>query len=88
MNGKSKTEIIKRAIPRNPRKGLFMNDFSRKTVSALARKGITIIGTCAIPAIKADGSPDWCNADRGYKLNDNGCQRIRSFSEVLETANA
>jgi len=61
-----------------------MNDFSAKTRSALARKGITIIGLTVIPNPNSD--MPWATGDRGYKLNDNGCHRIRSYREVLELA--
>jgi hypothetical protein len=60
-----------------------MKDFNRATLARLAAKGISVIGICAIPG---DGDMPWATASRGYKLNDNGCHRIRSFSEVLEMA--
>lgn len=57
-----------------------MRDFSRKTLSALARKGIAVIGTQAGPAF--DG--DTVYSGRFYKLDNNGCGMIRSHSQVLE----
>ncbi len=58
-----------------------MHDFSKTTKNALAKKGIFIIGICVIP--NASDLP-FCSGERGYKLNDNGCLIIRTFSEVLE----
>lgn len=62
-----------------------MNDFSKKTLAALARKGIFLIGLTVIPG---NGDLPFASGDRGYCLNDNGCHRVRSFSEVLEIARA
>lgn len=59
-----------------------MRDFSATTRNALARKGITIYGLCAIPG----PGNDWLNSERGYKVNDNGCGRVWTFAEVLEAA--
>lgn len=58
-----------------------MNDFSRKTIAALARKGITIVGLQAIPDM-ASAMP-YANATRGYVVNDNGTGRVLTFSEVM-----
>ena len=60
-----------------------MRDFSPATLRALARKGIRLIGLTAIPG---EGAMPFANAERGYALDDNGCHRIRRFSEVLELA--
>jgi len=57
-----------------------MNDFSRKTIAALARKGIRIVGLCVIPGT---GDLPFATGERGYRLDDNDCGRIRSFAEVL-----
>lgn len=57
-----------------------MNDFSKKTLSSLAHKGIALVGICVIPGA---GDLPFASGERGYKLNDNGCLRIRSFSEVM-----
>ena len=54
-----------------------MNDFSRKTIAALARKGIKLVGLQAIPAA------GFANYERGYRLDDNGCGRVVTFNEVL-----
>lgn len=61
-----------------------MSDFSRKTLAALARKGISLIGLQAIPDM-ASAMP-FANAARGYRVNDNGCGRVWTFSQVLEAA--
>jgi hypothetical protein len=61
-----------------------MNDFSRKTLSALTRKGIAIVGLQAIPNM-ASAMP-FANADRGYVVNDNGCGRVWTFTQVMEAA--
>jgi hypothetical protein len=60
-----------------------MNDFSKKTLAALARKGIRLVGLTVIPG---QGDMPFANGSRGYKLDDNGCLRIRSFAEVMELA--
>jgi hypothetical protein len=56
-------------------RGAAMNDFSRKTLRSLSRKGIALIGL----SCDAAGSSL-------YVLNDNGTQRIRTFREVLALA--
>lgn len=61
-----------------------MNDFSKKTLSALARKGIRLVGLTVIPDMSSD--MPFANGSRGYQLDDNGCHRIRTFKEVLEMA--
>lgn len=57
-----------------------MKDFSKTTLRSLARRGMSIIGTVAIPG---DGDMPWANADRGYIVNDNGCSRILRHWEIL-----
>jgi hypothetical protein len=54
-----------------------MNDFSRKTLAALARKGIKLVGLQAIPTGK------FADYERGYRVDDNGCGRVLTFNEVL-----
>lgn len=61
-----------------------MSDFSKRTVSALARKGITVIGLTVIP--NANSDMPFATGERGYRLNDNGCGRIATFAQVLELA--
>lgn len=60
-----------------------MRDFSRKTLAALASKGITLYGTTVIPGA---GDLPFATGDRGYKVNDNGCGRIWTFAQVQEAA--
>lgn len=59
-----------------------MRDFNASTRKALARKGITVIGMQAAPAYDGDTS----FSGRVYRLDDNGCCRMRSHAEVLELA--
>jgi len=61
-----------------------MNDFSRTTISALARKGIFLTGLQAIPDMAL--AMPFANAARGYKVNDNGCGRVWTFAEVMAAA--
>lgn len=61
-----------------------MRDFSRKTLNALTRKGIAVIGTTVIPNPASD--LPFASGERGYKIDDNGCHRIWTFSQVLENA--
>lgn len=62
-----------------------MNHFSKQTLSALAKKGITLIGLTVIPD---NTSPmPMANGSTGYCLDDNGTYRIRTFLQVLEMAN-
>jgi hypothetical protein len=61
-----------------------MNDFSKKTLAALARKGMTLIGLTVIPDMS---SPmPFANGSRGYTFNDNGCHRILTFADVMREA--
>ncbi len=60
-----------------------MSDFSRNTIAALARKGITVYGTCVIPG---DGDLPFATGSRGYNVSDNGCGRIWTFTQVIEAA--
>jgi hypothetical protein len=56
-------------------------DFSAKTLRALAKRGIEVIGVQALPGA---GEMPWANADRGYVVNDNDCGRVLTFKQVLE----
>ena len=60
-----------------------MRDFSRKTLAALARKGIEVLGLTVIPST---GDTPFASGERGYRINDNGCGRVWTFSQVLEVA--
>lgn len=59
-------------------------DFAPAVRRALAVKGIRIMHTVALP--NNSSSMPWANADRGYALDDNGTQRIRSYAEVRALA--
>jgi len=59
-----------------------MKDFTAKTRRALSAKGISIIGMQSIP----DANGNFANAQRGYKVNDNGCGRIWTRSQVMGAA--
>lgn len=60
-----------------------MRDFSRKTIAALANKGIRIINLQAIPGA---GDMPFANASRGYVVDDNGCCRVWTFDQVKQAA--
>ena len=60
-----------------------MSDFSRKTLSALAARGISVYGITAIPG---DGDLPFANSVRGYKVNDNDTGKIWTFAEVMGAA--
>jgi len=59
-----------------------MKDFSAFTRSALAAKGIHIMGLIALP----DANGSFANCQRGYRVNDNGCGRIWTHAEVITAA--
>lgn len=59
-----------------------MKDFSRKTIAALARKGISVIGAQAAPAFEGDET----FSGKNYRLDQNGCGIVRSHAQVLELA--
>lgn len=61
-----------------------MNDFSKKTLRALARKGIRLIGLQALPDMS---SPmPYANATRGYLVDDNGTGRCWTHAQVIAAA--
>lgn len=62
--------------------GIGSSHFSAKTLRALTRKGIRIIGITTLPG--ADGS--YTSGATGYQLDDNGTHRIRGFIAVREIA--
>lgn len=62
----------------------FAKDFSKGVRAALAHKGVRIIGAQPIPDMSSE--MPWANAERGYKLDDNGCGIVRSYREVLALA--
>lgn len=55
-------------------------DFSKAVRAALTSKGIAITCTTWLPG--TDGS--FANGERGYVLNDNGTQRLRTHAGVVE----
>jgi hypothetical protein len=57
-------------------------DFSRKTLAALAKKGIAVIGATFVPG--ADGT--FANGERAYQLDNAGQHQIRTFGQVLALA--
>ncbi len=57
-------------------------DFSRLTISALAKRGIVVIGSQASPAYEGDTS----FSGRVYQITQNGCAMIRTHSQVMEMA--
>ena len=59
-----------------------MRDFSSLTIKALAKQGIRVIGTQAAPAYEGDQFM----TGKVYRLDDNGCGKIRSHAQVLEMA--
>ena len=61
-----------------------MRDFSRSTLSALARKGIRVLGLTVIPGA---GDMPFASGQRGYRVDDNGCGRIWTFAQVMEASN-
>lgn len=61
-----------------------MRDFTSKTRNALAFKGIRVLGLTVIPNPNSDML--FATGDRGYRIDDNGCSRVATFSQVLEMA--
>jgi hypothetical protein len=61
-----------------------MHDFSLATIKRLAKKGIHVRGTVAVPNYASD--MPWACADRGYSVDDNGCGKVWTFGQVLEAA--
>lgn len=59
-----------------------MRDFSSLTLKALAGRGIRVVGAQAAPAYEGDET----FSGKVYRLDDNGCGKIRSHSQVLEMA--
>lgn len=60
-----------------------MADFSRKTLSILATRGISVYGICVIPS---EGDLPFATGVRGYKVSQNGCGKIWTFSQVMKAA--
>ena len=58
----------------NPKHSRHGRDFSSKVRRSLTKQGVRIIGGVYIPGPHG--------GETGYRLDDNGCGRIRSYSEV------
>ena len=61
-----------------------MRDFSKSTVSALAKRGICVLRATVIPAQNAD--LPFATGERGYVISDNGCGRVWTFAQVIDAA--
>jgi len=59
-----------------------MNDFSKSTLRALAKRGVTLVGLQALP--NANGS--FANCETGYVVNHNGTGKVWTFAQMLEAA--
>jgi hypothetical protein len=62
---------------------MFNHHFSKKTIKALARKGISIVSLVYIPG---EGDMPLATGDTGYALDNNGKYQIRTASEVIALA--
>ncbi len=60
-----------------------MRDFSSKTIRALALRGIVVVGATVIPGA---GAMPFANGSRGYRVDDNGCGRVWTHSQVMQAA--
>lgn len=61
-----------------------MRDFSKKTLRALAARGMRVIGITYLPDPTSE--MPMANGETGYLVDDRGTQRIMRFSEVLAAA--
>jgi hypothetical protein len=61
-----------------------MEDFNKKTIRALADKGITIMGATFLP----DHNGSFLNGRRGYRINDNGTGRVWTYHEIINMVSA
>jgi hypothetical protein len=59
-------------------------DFSSKTLRALSRKGVELVGVQALPDMSSD--MPFANAERGFVVADNGTARVWTFAQVLGAA--
>lgn len=53
-------------------------DFSKQIIKNLAKKGIVIIGSTYLP----DTNGNFLNGETGYKINDNGTSKIKTYAEI------
>jgi hypothetical protein len=58
-------------------------DFSAKTLRALSKRGVEVVGVQALPGA---GAMPWANAERGFLVSHNGCGKVWTFARVLEAA--
>jgi hypothetical protein len=63
---------------------IFLRHFGRKAVSALARKGIRLVGLQAVPNMAA--ALPFADAETCYCVDDNGCGRVWTYAQVREAA--
>lgn len=57
-------------------------DFPKKMLNELTRRGMSIVGTTWLP----DSRGSYANGERGYLVNDNGTQRVRTYLQVMAMA--
>lgn len=60
-----------------------MSDFDKRTIKALARRGIKVMGLTVIPG---SGPLPMASGSRGYCVDDNGTHRVWTFAQVLDAA--
>ena len=65
----------------NAAQQIVSRDFNSKTLRALSKKGVMVTGVTLIPGA---GDMPYANGERGYTVNDNGCGRVLTFTQVLE----
>lgn len=58
------------------------NDFSKKVIKALKQKGIEIYAKTWLP----DEKGDFTRGETGYKVNDNGVSKIKTYGEIRKLA--
>ena len=61
-----------------------MSHFSAKTLRALIRKGVRIVGLQYLPDMSS--AMPMANGETGYVVDDNGCGKVWTFRQVLEAA--
>jgi len=59
-----------------------MNHFSKKIINALSRKGVSFVGTQAVPAFEGDQY----FSGTAYKLSANGQMLVRTYQQVMSMA--
>lgn len=57
-------------------------DFPKGMLVSLLKKGMRITGTTWLP----DSKGNYSNGERGYLIDDNGTQRIRTYLGVMALA--